>query len=456
MERKETNHSFQGEGTFVANVLNRSVLMIAYHYPPCLGSSGLQRTLSFSRHLPAHGWSPIVLSANPRSYAERGSDQLADIPTSVPVTRAFAIDSARHLSLKGRYLSWSAVPDRWVSWYLGAVPAGLGLIRRYRPQAIWSTYPIASAHLIGLTLHRLTGIPWVADFRDPMTEVDPITGQNHPADPRLWRARRWIEYRAVQACARAVFVTPGSLQIHARRYFSLPQSHWSVIENGYDEESFVSAEQIHSHHSPNDGRIVLLHSGVLYPTPDRDPSAFFAALRQLRDEGTLSPADVKVVLRATGHNERYRKQIREHGIEDVVFLEPAIGYRQALAEMLTADGLLLFQGYTSNPAIPAKLYEYLRARRPILAMVDAQGDTAQVLLRAGVGRIVPLDSAAQIAAGLAGFLQGIRRGSEPVASDAEIQRHSRESKAADLAALLDSLASGISARPESRVETVRV
>lgn len=289
-----------------------------------------------------------------------------------------------------------------------------------------------------------------------MTEVDPITGQNHPADPRLWRARRWIEYRAVQACARAVFVTPGSLQIHARRYFSLPQSHWSVIENGYDEESFVSAEQIHSHHSPNDGRIVLLHSGVLYPTPDRDPSAFFAALRQLRDEGTLSPADVKVVLRATGHNERYRKQIREHGIEDVVFLEPAIGYRQALAEMLTADGLLLFQGYTSNPAIPAKLYEYLRARRPILAMVDAQGDTAQVLLRAGVGRIVPLDSAAQIAAGLAGFLQGIRRGSEPVASDAEIQRHSRESKAADLAALLDSLASGISARPESRVETVRV
>ncbi|MGH9677398.1 MAG: glycosyltransferase, partial [Candidatus Acidiferrum sp.] len=379
--------------------------MIAFHYPPCRGSSGLQRSLSFSRYLPSHGWSPIVLSASPRSYADRGEDQMQDIPDSVSVRRAFALDTARHLSLHGRYVSWMSLPDRWVSWYLGAVPAGLRLIRRYRPKAIWSTYPIATAHVIGLTLHRLTGLPWIADFRDPMTEVDSITGQNHPPDRRLWRVRRWIESRTVRACTRAVLVTQGSLRIHSERYADLPASHWAVVGNGFDEQAFSGAEKIRPTVVPH-RPLVLLHSGVLYPTPDRDPTALFTALAKLRSSGQLSAGDLKVVLRASGHDDRYRQQIRDLAIDDLVFLEPPIGYREALAEMLCADGLLLFQGYTSNPAIPAKLYEYLRARRPILAMVDAEGDTAATLKKAGVGRIVPLESSEKIAAALIAFLEG--------------------------------------------------
>ena len=162
-------------------------------------------------------------------------------------------------------------------------------------------------------------------------------------------------------------------------------------------------------------------------------------MAKLRSEGRISSADIKVILRASGHDERYREQIRKLNIEDLVSLEPPIGYRQALAEMLSADGLLVFQGYTSNPAIPAKLYEYLRARRPILAMVDSAGDTAATLKRAGVGRIVPLESSDQIAAALVPFLDGIRQNREPVASESEIFLHSREAKSAELAAVLDSV-----------------
>jgi glycosyltransferase involved in cell wall biosynthesis len=421
---------------------NRSVLMIAFHYPPCRGSSGLQRTLSFSKYLPAHGWSPIILSADPVAYPDQGPDQLGDIPNSVPVRRAFALDTARHLSIRGRYVSWASLPDRWISWYLGAVPAGLRLIRRHRPQVIWSTYPVATAHLIGMTLHRLTGIPWIADFRDPMTEVDAITGKNHPPDPQLWRMRRWIESRTVRACTRAVFVTPGSLKIHAERYPEIAVSRWAVVSNGFDEQTFAGTEDIRSDRNAR-RPLTLLHSGVLYPTPDRDPTALFMAIAKLRSEGRLSAADLRIVLRASGHDDRYRKQTQELGIQDIVSLEPAISYRQALAEMLSADGLLLFQGYTSNPAVPAKLYEYLRARRPILAMVDSQGDTAGVLRRAGVGRIVPLESSEQIAVALLNFLEGIRAGKEPVASVEEIRRHSREAKSAELAAVLDSVVASV-------------
>src|SRR5688572_20494345 len=135
----------------------KRLLMVAYHFPPFAASSGIQRTLGFARHLPAFGWEPLVLTAHPRAYHLRSDDHLEGIGQSMIVERAFALDAARHLSLKGRYPAFMARPDRWLSWWLGAVPKGLAMIRKYRPHAIWSTYPIATAHVIGSTLQALSG-----------------------------------------------------------------------------------------------------------------------------------------------------------------------------------------------------------------------------------------------------------------------------------------------------------
>lgn len=413
--------------------------MVAYHYPPYRGSSGLQRTLAFSRYLPDHGWNPIILSANPRAYPSVGKDLLDRVPDGVPVTRAFALDSARHLAIRGRYLRWLALPDRWISWVLGAIPAGIGLIRRYRPTLLWSTYPIATAHLIGLLLHRLTGIPWIADFRDPMIEVIPRTGERYPADPNIWRARSWIERETVFRAARCVFVAPGALRICAERYPEIPTLRWTLVPNGYDEESFRAAEARSRLERPPDAPTILLHSGILYPTPDRDPTAFFQTLARLRTAGMISPASVQVVLRASGYEDYYRACIREHELSDLVQLKPAAPYVDALAEMLVADGLLVFQGFTSNPAIPAKLYEYLRARRPIFAMVDAEGDTATVLREARIDSIVPIDAPQAIAEALAGFLKRIRSSETPTRTPQSILSSSRESRARELAAVLDAV-----------------
>ena len=417
----------------------KRVLMIAFHYPPCSSSSGLQRTLSFSRQLPALGWWPVVLTAHPRAYEQLRDDQLGDIPSQVVVKRAFALDAARHLALDGRYFNWMALPDRWVSWLVGAVPAGLRLIRKHTPQVIWSTYPIATAHLIGLALHRLTGIPWVADFRDPMVEVDPVTGQQWPTDPQIRRARLQVEELTMKHCAGAVFVAPGALRIYAERYSNLPRERFALIANGYEEGSFAEAERLLAERGSPGRRITLLHSGVLYPTPDRHPKAFFEALARLRIESKISSANLQVILRASSYEDGYRKLVQEMGLEDIVALAPAIPYREALAEMLRADGLLLFQGHDSNPAIPAKLYEYFRARRPVFAMVDAEGDTAGALREAKIGKIVPLDCREEIARGLEEFLERIRQGTAPVPSDEAIRRHSRESKAAELADALDAV-----------------
>src|SRR5688500_12090283 len=184
----------------------KRVLMIAFHYPPMRGSSSIQRTLKFSQYLTEYGWKPIVLTAHPRAYSSTSNDQLGDISDEVAVYRAFALDTSRHLSLKGRYPALLALPDRWVSWFLGAVPMGLYLIKKYKPEIIWSTYPVATAHLVAYNLRRLTGIPWVADLRDPMTDV------GYPPDPVTRRMYQWIEKKTIACCTRAVLTTPGAVE----------------------------------------------------------------------------------------------------------------------------------------------------------------------------------------------------------------------------------------------------
>ena len=167
----------------------KHVLMVAFHFPPHAGSSGIQRTLRFVRHLPEHGWSPLLLSAHPMAYERTSDDLVGDIPEGTIVRRAFALNSARHLAIKGRYLAATARPDRWVSWKYDAIRQGMQMIEAYKPDLIWSTYPIATAHVIADALHRRSGIPWVADFRDPMAQP------GYPADPVTWQPIAMSRYR---------------------------------------------------------------------------------------------------------------------------------------------------------------------------------------------------------------------------------------------------------------------
>ncbi len=409
----------------------KSVLMIAFHYPPASYSSGLQRTLKFSRYLEEFGWKPIVLTAHPRAHRATREDQLGDIPEGVVVKRAFALDASRHLKVFGRYPRFSALPDPWASWWLGAVVSGRRLLKKFRPRLIWSTYPIATAHLIADSLRRSSGLPWVADFRDPMVEGD------YPPDERQRRAYESIERRAMDRSCSAVFTTEGARRLYASRYPGVSGRRLAVIPNGFDEESFADAEGLESSREQGGGGpLVLLHSGALYPS-ERDPSSFFAAIARLVREGSISPRTLRVVLRAPGFVDPHRKLIDSLGIGGIVSVEPGLPYRAALREMLDADGLLVLQASNCNHQVPAKLYEYLRARRPVLALTDPAGDTAGELRKAAIGSIVPLDDETRIARAMVEFMDDIRLGRGRVGSDVNIDSHSRRARTEVLAKLFD-------------------
>lgn len=412
----------------------RKALLIAFHFPPVEVSSGLQRTLSLSTDLPQNGFDPVVLTVHPRAYIKTTPGQLRDIPDGCNVIRAFALDTARHLSLKGKYPAVLALPDRWVTWWLGGVISGLFAIAKSKPSVIWSTYPIATAHLIGLTLNRLTGIAWVADFRDSMTEPD------YPRQALQRKVFKWIERKTMIHCRRAVFTTPGAARMYRDRYPELQESKCVVIENGYNDTIFSEVESelaanLDSHEAQ---KLSLIHSGVVYPS-ERDPRPLFEAIARLKAKDVINKNNLTIIMRATGHDELFQPEIEALGIADIIQLEPSIPYREALREMLLASGLLILQADNCNHQIPAKLYEYFRARRPILALTDSEGDTAMTMTKAGLNTIASLSDSADIESRLVEFIRMIRSKSAPIASEEAIGEYRRQKAANRLAKLFDTV-----------------
>lgn len=404
--------------------------MVAYHFPPLAGSSGIQRTLRFVQHLPALGWEPLVLSTHPRAYERTSEDLLRDVPPATVVRRAFALDTARHLQFRGRYIGSMARPDRWISWRFDGVRQGLSMVRHYRPDVIWSTYPIATAHVIGAELHRRTGIPWVADFRDPMAQDD------YPEDPITRQQYHRIEADAAAHARFCVFTTPGAAKAYQQRYPAHAQR-MVVLENGYDEESFAIAESGLGRPAAPEGRpLVLLHSGIVYPS-ERDPTQLFMALGKLQQQGALRPGDLHVRFRASVHDDLLARLARNHGAQEFIELCPPVPYREALTEMMTADALLVMQAANCNAQIPAKVYEYFRARRPIVALTDPAGDTALTLRSAGVQHIAHLDSVDDIAALLLEILPLHRRGALALPRESAVSQASRQARSQVLAELLE-------------------
>jgi peptidoglycan/xylan/chitin deacetylase (PgdA/CDA1 family)/glycosyltransferase involved in cell wall biosynthesis len=410
----------------------RKVLMVAFHFPPQAGSSGIQRTLNFVKYLPRQGWSPMVMSADPHAYEAVSPDLMKMIPPAVPVIRPFALDSARHLAVWGKYLLMTALPDRWVSWWFGAVVQGKRLICQHRPDILWSTYPISTAHWIGASLARAGRLKWVADFRDPM--ITP----SFPTHPLERKTRQWVEASVMARADRCVFTTQRAADTYAARY-PAAASKCVVIENGYDEEMFARLQPARI--GVPDDRLLLLHSGVIYPG-DRDPTALFKAIRHLLDAGQLEADKLCVRFRAPHHDNEIRRLAEAQGVAGVIDVAPPIPYQDAVTEMMGADLLLVLQGSNFNTQIPAKIYEYLRAQRPLLALLDLQGDTAAQLRQFQATYFTGIDDDRQIGEALSHWLQ--QRDSADLQAQLafnvrQVQQYSRISHTQKLAQLFDSL-----------------
>lgn len=411
----------------MANMIKR-ILLIAYHFPPVHGSSGLLRTLKFVNYLPDHGYLPYVLTVHPRVYGSTDDNLLSQISKTVIVKRAWALDTGRHLSLRGAYLDFMAIPDRLATWILPGTLSAVRMIHKYKIDLIYSTYPIASAHLIGYLTNRITKCPWIADFRDPMYDESTQLKKTN------LNVRKSIEGKTIRRANHVIVTTEGIRQIFLDRYPQLQKSRLTVVPNGFDEQDFKDVDTIPLNgHMP----IRMMHAGLLEPV-DRDPSPFFEAIKRSIKSRGLTGEELIVEFFAPGQEQEYRRQLARLGLSEIIKIRPSISYHKILRKMREAHILLLFQGPSCNKQIPAKAYEYLRVRRPILALTPDGSETARLVNSTGAGIVVSPHKSEEIVQQLELCIDHIRQGkSLPTANFETIKGYSRQSQTSLLAQKLD-------------------
>jgi glycosyltransferase involved in cell wall biosynthesis len=358
----------------------RRVLVLAYLFPP-LGGAGVQRTLKFVRYLEPLGWDATVITTRSRAYPVHDFSLLEEVPCSTRVIRTSVLPLARWLSLvpfrlrlKRLYaaLTW---PDGGVGWAFFAFLAAVREIRRQRPDVIFTTSAPYGAHLVGLRLARLTGIPWVADFRDEWAANPHLDSQPQTLTKLANRAERAITSRARRIVVAAEYFCLAGLPNGDRRRV--------VISNGVDEADLPAPPP-----KPPTDRFVLAHVGTLYESID--PSPVLRALAALIERGQIDGSRIEV--RLVGSN----------WLTD--FAPPAgipvqrtgyVDHARAIQEMSSATALLLYVP-RSSLAPSGKLFEYLASGRPLLALVHTNNLASRLVREWNAGMVADPHDRAEI------------------------------------------------------------
>jgi len=350
----------------------KPILMIAYHYPPEGASSGVLRTLKFSKYLPECGWQPHVLTLREKCYLVQDRGLLQDVPPEVVIHRTYGLDSSRHLAIKGRYLNLFAIPDRFISWLPFGVAQGLRIIRNWPICALYSTSPQPTAHLIAGCLKRSSKLPWIADFRDPWIEEG-----LHPSPGTLrYRVESALEGWVIHNADRVTVTTPRLREEILQRYPDVSAHKIKVIYNGYDEPDFQGIG-----YARQSDCFEIIHAGLL-TEEYRNPFPLLKVLSKLLYEQKIEREKCRVTFLGGGDfllSKKLRQTLMELGLQDVVQVQPRVPNAEALRRMAGAAVLLLLQATEeTSTLIPAKAFEYLRIHKPILAMTG-EGATADLL-----------------------------------------------------------------------------
>ena len=282
-----------------------------------------------------------------------------------------------------------AIPDHESGWLIPAVAQGWAAMRSSPPDVLYSSAPPWTGQLVARTLASLLGCPWVADFRDPWARA-PWRGDRFRF---AMRAAGVLERAVVARADQIVFVAGGNLDDFANHYGAAVASRFRLVSNGCDPEEF---DRLERPPVDPDSPFVLLHAGSLYA--GRTPMPLLNALAAAVREGIIDPRRFRLrFLGTTALKSDLSEASRDLGLEGMVEFVPRVRRGDSLRAMMSASALLLLQpGHTVS--VPGKVYEYLAAGRPILAIAE-KGEIADLMRDSGIGVLVtPSDERAIVMA----------------------------------------------------------
>jgi glycosyltransferase involved in cell wall biosynthesis len=386
----------------------RKALFITYHFPPS-AASGTFRILGFTRHLSEFGWQPMVVAPPSTPWEPVDPQLLAQVPPDTPCLRVPYPE--------GRLARLAMGVAGHRIWLPKAFFRCLEVVRAHRPDTIVTSGPPHCVHLLGLAIKRRYGLPWLADFRDPMVRHDSHHRKRTMGSRFEALAEKSIFRHADRIIANAPLAS-GEIQQAYPEY----RHKILTITNGFDPESFPNRA------SPRSSKqaIRIVHTGEFYA--GRDPRPFLDVLAELRSAGTHLEFPFQVVLLGRHDDLPFdlRAAIGERSLREVVELAGQVSYDEAIRQMIDADILLLLDAPGRRMGVPAKLYEYLGARRPVLALAESDGDTAWVLRTSGaVHRLCPPAEKIAIRQSLTELLRGSTTDAAPMSQSAQLMRFSR-------------------------------
>ena len=443
----------------------KRLLIITYYWPPT-GGSGVQRWVKFSKYLPEFGWQPVVYTPENPEQLARDESLLADIPACAEVVKTRILEpyelyrrltggkkgegevnpvNAQQKNWKQRLSLWVRgncfVPDPRIGWVRPSVRFLKKYLAEHPVDAVVTTGPPHSVHLIGLGLKKALGLRWIADFRDPWTEM--FYYKHLGLGPAADRRHHRLEQTVLDGADAVISVSPPV----AADFRAKTQTPVVLITNGFDEDDFAEAGEpssgapgVQFFPDPENGsekildtpapqsprtRVRLVHTGLF--AADGNPINLWDALAE---RCAADPAfRERLQIRLAGKvDAAVTEAVRARGLGGNLVELGYLPHDETVREQRAADILLLPLRREPEYAkvLPGKIFEYLAARRPVLGIGQEDGAAAAVLRDAAAGQMFDWDKKEELLA----FLDAEHPQTEG------IEKYTRRALTAQLAELL--------------------
>jgi len=393
----------------------KKVLVITYYFPP-MGMGGVQRVAKFVKYLPRFGWHPVVLTVKDVEYFSHDPSLLEDIPKGVKITRSGSLDPLRVLFLSKKlfkakkrgdqkttkvyaakrpnFLSWFLFPDNKIGWLPWALAKGFLLCKREKIDLIFSTSPPVTAHLLGCLLKLFTGVRWVSDYRD-------LWGGGYQDEYLPTPFHWWLKTRLQRTFLRKAdgVVCVNELLCQKLKETEIRSRESVTIQSGFDSEDFRSSRKAEA------GFFKIVYMGTF--SPDHNPEPFFAALSHLLRENVIPKNKVEFFHVGLCAGINLESLSTKYDLGDVVKTKGYLPHKEAVK--FIGDAHLFLLAITPQKKgeviITGKIFEYLAARRPILAVVPPKGAAARIINQFKAGKVASPEDISEIKETLFYFYQ---------------------------------------------------
>lgn len=422
----------------------KKVLIITYYWPPS-GGAGVQRWLKFAKYLPEYGWQPVILTVDPKyaSYPQRDESLVAEVDPQCLVftTKSFELYNLYKLIsgkkevpyggfanaskeglfqklskfLRGNFL----LPDPRKGWNKYAVKKAIELIRQFDIDTVVTTSPPHSTQLIGLKLKQKLKINWIADLRDPWTDIYYYNQFKHTALARKIDLR--YERNVIENADKLITVSEDVKRIFAEKSDSPVSKKTFVIPNGFDEDDFRNVNV------PSENRKIITYTGTISEAYDVD--SLLNALQKL-DSELKSQLLIRFVGKVPSSIEQ---KFRETGVD--LELVGYVDHPKSIEYLFRSNMLLLVIPKVKNNAgiLTGKFFEYLAAQKTILAIGPVNGDLSKIIQETNSGKLFDYNDQE----GMRQFILEQLNSTDSTVKPVHVSNYSRKELTGAVAQLLD-------------------